>query len=977
MAVEIEQQQLTGLTPEQVERSRALHGSNVLTPPTREPWWKLYLAKFEDPVIRILIIAAVVTIAVGVVDGHYAEGVGIVIAILLSTALGFFNEYRATQEFDVLNRANDDLPIDVIRDGAFTTVPRRDLVVDDLVLVEEGDEAPADGQLLEAVSLQINESVLTGESLPVNKVRHSPDIDPPPNGSFALDGVFRGTAVVDGRGTMRVTAVGDATKIGEIARAASGDTGEITPLNAQLERLSKLIGVIGFSIAALTFVSLVAHATAIGELVLTGPQWLFSGLLALGVLIALNRVWLPTAFDALELIGRPRELPDWLENGGLTGWLKSAAIGAAVFGAGLLVSVLLGWIASSPSLWLPAEDAAAFLRFFMIAVTIIVVAVPEGLPMSVTLSLAYSMRKMTASNNLVRHMHACETIGAATVICSDKTGTLTLNEMRVHDIEFPALDGGALTHDLTTLGEQLIVEGIAVNTTANLSRVPGEPIRPLGDSTEGALLLWLEGKGLDYIVYRSNFSTKYQLTFSSDRKFMGTLGLSCFTRDDVLYVKGAPEVVLDQCAEVLTADGNRLLVDLRPGIEDSLRSYQRRGMRTLGFAYQTILDSEDPDIENLATKLIWLGFVAIADPIRPEVPAAIQACRDAGIQVKIVTGDNPETAREIARQIGLWQAGDDASTTTHLIGKEFSVLTDDQAQAQVADLKVLSRARPLDKLRLVQTLQSRGEVVAVTGDGTNDAPALNFANVGLAMGTGTDIAKEASDIVLLDDSFRSIVNAVMWGRSLYENIQRFILFQLTINVAALGIALLGPFIGVEFPLTVIQMLWVNLIMDTFASLALATEPPHWEVMKRLPRKPSDFIISPSMTRGIIGFGAAFIIVLVAFLLYVQRDGVVTPYELSMFYSVFVLLQLWNLFNARSLGRVNSAFSGLFENRAFLGIAAVIFIGQVLIVQFGGDIFRTVPLTLGDWVAIVASTSVVLWVGEVWRYIQRRKLARAE
>ncbi len=976
MAVEIEQHQLTGLTPEQVERSRALHGSNVLTPPTREPWWKLYLAKFEDPVIRILMIAAVVTIAVGAVDGHYAEGVGIVIAILLSTALGFINEYRATQEFDVLNRANDDLPIDVIRGGAFTTVPRRDLVVDDLVLIEEGDEVPADGQLVEAVSLQVNESVLTGESLPVGKIRQGVAVEHPLNDTFPLDRVFRGTAVVDGRGTMRIFAVGDATRIGEIARAASGDTGEITPLNAQLERLSKLIGVVGFSIAALTFVSLIAHAAAIGELVLAGPQWLFSGLLAVGVLIALNRVWLPIAYDALELLGRPRALPNWLENGGLAGWLKSAALGAAVFASGLIVSILLGLIASSPSLWLPADDAAAFLRFFMIAVTIIVVAVPEGLPMSVTLSLAYSMRKMTASNNLVRHMHACETIGAATVICSDKTGTLTLNQMRVHDIEFPSLGGGALTHDLTTLGEQLIAEGIAVNTTANLSRIPGEPVRPLGDSTEGALLLWLEGKGLDYVVYRSNFSVKYQLTFSSDRKFMGTLGLSCFTRDDVLYIKGAPEVVLDQCGEVLTAEGIRPLADLRPGIEEALLSYQRRGMRALGFAYQTILDSEDVDITNLATRLIWLGFVAIADPVRPEVPAAIQACRDAGIQVKIVTGDNPETAREIARQIGLWQNDDGAVPATHLNAREFSDLSDDLARAGVSDLKVLSRARPLDKLRLVQTLQANGEVVAVTGDGTNDAPALNFANVGLAMGTGTDIAKEASDIVLLDDSFRSIVNAVMWGRSLYENIQRFILFQLTINVAALGIALLGPFIGVEFPLTVIQMLWVNLIMDTFASLALATEPPHWEVMKRPPRKPSDFIISPPMTRSIIGFGAAFIVVLAGFLLYIQRDGAVTPYELSMFYSVFVLLQLWNLFNARSLGRVKSAFSGLFENKAFLGIAAIILIGQILIVQFGGDIFRTVPLTLSDWVGIIAATSIVLWVGEIWRALQRRKLAQA-
>ena len=976
MAVETLQEQklqFRGLSPAEVEASRQQHGDNLLTPPKRVPWWKLYLEKFQDPIIRILIIAAIVTIVVGMVDGHYVEGVGIVVAILLATTLSFVNEYRAKQEFDILNRVNDEVQINVIRGGAYTTVARKDVVVGDVVLVEVGDEVPADGFIIEAVSLQANESLLTGESLPVRKTVHGKGEPGGEDLSFPLDKVFRSTSIVDGRGTLLVTNVGDHTKIGEIAREAAGDTDEVTPLNAQLERLSKLIGVVGFAVAGLTYVALVIRGVVTGEIVMSGSQWWFATVSMVAVLIALARVWLPSIFDAFDLAGRPRRLPEWLEGNQLSGWLKPLLAGAAVFAVGLGISLLLNLLPASPSDWLPGEAGAIFLRYFLIAVTIIVVAVPEGLPMSVTLSLAYSMRKMTATNNLVRHMHACETIGAATVICSDKTGTLTLNQMRVHDAEIPALETGALTHDMSAYAEKLMVESIAANTTANLSRLPGEPVRPIGDTTEGALLLWLEGKGLDYVRYRAGFDTQFQLTFNSERKYMGTVGQSPLTGEQMLYVKGAPEVLIGQSRSILTAAGTAPFAPHQREIEASLVSYQRRGMRTLAFAYKPLPNLEDVEIEEIADDLIWLGFVAIADPIRPEVPAAIQACRDAGIKVKIVTGDNPETAREIARQIGLWTGDDDDSIMhSQLSARDFGHLEDAKAERAASDVKVLSRARPLDKMRLVKLLQDQGEVVAVTGDGTNDAPALNYANVGLAMGSGTDIAKEASDIVLLDDSFRSIVNAVMWGRSLYENIQRFILFQLTINVAALGVALLGPFIGVEFPLTVIQMLWVNLIMDTFASLALATEPPHWDVMSRPPRKSTDFIISPEMARSILGLGLTFVALLIGFLAVIQSDGEVTGYEMSVFYTVFVLLQFWNLFNARSLGSTRSAFAGIFENRAFIAIAAAILLGQMLIVQFGGSIFRTEPLTLQDWIVILVSTSAVLWLGEGWRFMRRQR-----
>ncbi|HVU12848.1 MAG TPA: calcium-translocating P-type ATPase, PMCA-type, partial [Phototrophicaceae bacterium] len=756
------------------------------------------------------------------------------------------------------------------------------------------------------------------------------------------------------------------------------DTETQTPLNAQLERLSKLIGVLGFGIAALTFVALVLHGALIGEFVLTGQEWVFSLILAASVLVLMSRIWLPVVYDALELLGRDAQQPQWLEAGGWRGWALTIGAGIAVFAVGLVFGYGFNLIPAEPSLWLPAAAAEEFLTFFTIAVTIIVVAVPEGLAMSVTLSLAYSMRRMTATNNLVRRMHATETVGAATVICSDKTGTLTLNQMRVREAQFPALGNRALTQELDREADHMIVEAIAANSTANLSRVPGEPVLPLGDTTEGALLLWLHERGIDYITHRDDFQVDVQLTFSPERKYMGTLGHSRVTDKSVVYIKGAPEIVLAQCAWILTDNGVVSLDDeQRLNLEDHLRGFQRRGMRTLAFSYKPVSDENQLTIEELAENMIWLGYVAIADPIRPEVPTAVQACRDAGIAVKIVTGDNPETAKEIARQIGLWQLEDDNLPNAHMTGHEFAQLEGEELNAAVRNLKVLSRARPMDKTRLVTTLQGLGEVVAVTGDGTNDAPALNYANVGLAMGTGTDIAKEASDIVLLDDSFRSIVNAVMWGRSLYQNIQRFILFQLTINVAALGIALLGPFIGVELPLTVIQMLWVNLIMDTFASLALATEPARWDVMKRPPRKSTDFIISRDMSERILGLGLTFVGILVVFLLIIEGDGMVTPRELSLFYATFIMLQFWNLFNARVLGLDMSAFKGLGENRLFLAVAATIVIGTILIIEFGGSVFRTVPLSLGEWVAIFVFTSPVLLIREFLRYSRHLRAQNAE
>jgi Ca2+-transporting ATPase len=970
-----------GLTDAQVIESRNRSGANVLTPPVREPWWRQFLSKFDDPVIRILMIAAVLAIVAGVSEGKYTEGVGIILAILLATTLAFVNEFKANKEFDILNKVNDDVPVKTVRGGRYLAVPRRDLVVGDIALIEIGEEIPCDGTVLESMSFQVEESSLTGESKPVVKFCEGASSGQgEEETAYPRHRLLRGTFVVDGHAVMRVTEVGDSTEIGKTARSADEETGEETPLNAQLERLSKVIGVVGFAIAAVTFAALVVHAVSAGRLVLQPVQWAIIAVLGAGALVALVRVWLPVVYDAAQLLGKDAEPPAWLEKEGAWPWIKSLLIGALIAGGGAGIGIATGFVPSSDADWLPASAGSHFLEFFMIAVTIIVVAVPEGLAMSVTLSLAYSMRKMTATNNLVRRMHACETIGAATVICSDKTGTLTRNEMRVAENSIPTLGNRTALDTTQAAGsDYLLAEAIAANSTANLSRGPGQPSAPLGNPTEGALLLWLEEKGCDYVLFRDGFETLYQWTFSTERKYMATLGVSRATNSRRLYVKGAPEIVLSHCTYVLQPEGAKPCdTATRSAIEAEMKMYQARGMRTLGLAFNPQpKNHHGVDIEHIVDSMTWLGFVAIADPVRTEVPGAVAACRTAGIQVKVITGDNADTAREVGRQIGLWQPGDDEHRQ-HMTGPAFSGLSDADALAAVSDIKILSRARPMDKMRMVKLLQQKGEVVAVTGDGTNDAPALNYANVGLAMGrTGTAVAKEASDIILLDDSFKSIVNAVMWGRSLYENIQRFILFQLTINVAALGIALLGPFLGVEIPLTVIQMLWINLIMDTFAALALATEPPHGNVMDRKPRDSRAFIVSPAMARGIFGTAAIFIAVLIGLLLWVKGsvDHGMFAYRMTVFYTVFVMLQFWNLFNARCLGHSFSAFSRIWENKGFIAIAAGIFLGQIAIIQYGGEIFRTVPLGLKDWGMIVGSTSLVLWIGELKRCASRMAVAR--
>lgn len=887
-------QQYQGLNPEQVAESRRLHGENVLTPPEKTSLWKQFLEKFEDPIIRILLVAWVLSMVIAGVHcwgpeaagfSAFLEPLGIFFAIMLASCVGFFFEVKANRAFDVLNTVNDDILVTVVRGGKITEVPRRDIVVGDVVLLGTGDEVPADGHLLEAVSLQINESTLTGEPL-ISKTTREEDFDA--EATYPSNVVMRGTTVVDGHGVMVVEQVGDATSYGKVYEGSQIDNNIDTPLQIQLKGLANVISKAGYTIAVVTFLALA------GKMILSGESY---------------------------------SVMEWISH---------------------------------------------LLNFFMVAVTLIVVSVPEGLPMSVTLSLALSMNRMLKTNNLVRKMHACETMGATTVICTDKTGTLTQNQMQVHETKFYNLTDQKLGDDELS---KLIQEGIAVNSTANLERENGT-VKTLGNPTEAALLLWLNAQQVDYLPLREAAEVVSQLTFSTERKYMATVVKSSLLGKKVLYVKGAPEIVLSNSRRVAMNGAYVPVEEARPEIERQLLAYQNQAMRTLGFAYQILDEGADeapytdgrlnPDVD-----LTYIGIVAISDPVRKDVPAAVQSCIKAGISVKIVTGDTPGTAREIGRQIGIWKPED---TDRNIItGPAFEALSDKEALDRVLDLKIMCRARPTDKQRLVQLLQQKGAVVAVTGDGTNDAPALKAAQVGLSMGDGTSVAKEASDITILDNSFSSITRAVMWGRSLYRNIQRFLLFQLTINVAACLIVLLGSLIGTESPLTITQMLWVNLIMDTFAAGALASLPPNERVMNDKPRRSGpdgDFIITRPMAYRIFGVGIVFVAVLMGLLLHFHASEGLSAHDLSWFFSFFVMLQFWNMFNAKAFMEGTSAFAHMKESKSFLFVAALILVGQYLIVTFGGQMFNVVPLSWKDWGVIIGSSSLVLWVGEIARLFKK-------
>ena len=873
--MDIDKNRRIGLTDEQVKQSREQHGKNVLTPPQRTSLWKLYLDKYRDPIIQILLVAAFVSLILAFIEKNFMETIGIFVAVFLATTVGFYFERDAAKKFNLLTALSEEQPVKVRRNGKVMEIPRHDVVVGDVVLVEVGDEVPADGELIVCNDLQINESTLTGEPVAEKSLEGGGD------GAYPRNVILRSTMVMNGRGEFVVTAVGDATEIGKVAKKSTEQTSVETPLHMQLDKLAKMISKVGSVVSVAAFFIFLIHD------ILTNPAW-----------------------------------------GGKDYFYMAEIV----------------------------------LKYFMMAVTLIVMAVPEGLPMAITLSLALNMRRMLKSNNLVRKLHACETMGAVTVICTDKTGTLTQNKMQVSALELKQGD------------EALLDTAIALNSTAELN--DGKPI---GNPTESALLLWLDAQGKDYEELRKQVNVLKQLPFSTERKMMATLAE--VDGETYLFVKGAPEIVMKKC----------IIEDrmLRQSAEE-LDEWQHKAMRTLAFAYKKIEASIMRTSRTSTAEVVALldandlqlqAIAGIADPIRPDVPAAVQECRHAGIEVKVVTGDTAATALEIGKQIGVFEdepenIGADGSLTSldqqMITGEQWEALSDEEAYERAKDIRVMSRARPTDKQRLVAMLQKRGEVVAVTGDGTNDAPALHYAHVGLSLGSGTSVAKEASDMTLLDDSFKSIANAVMWGRSLYRNLQRFLFFQLVVNVAALLLVLGGSVIGTEMPLTVTQILWVNLIMDTFAALALASLPPSHEVMKDKPRKASDFIINKSIGFGILFCGIVFFLVMFALLVYCERRGKggVDVHELTMFFTTFVMIQFWNLFNAKALMSHHTAFRHFLKDKGMILVLVLVLVGQWIIVTFGGEMFRTTPLSLHEWLLIIGSTSVVLWAGELWRTFKR-------
>lgn len=873
--MDIDKNKRIGLTDEQVKQSREQHGRNVLTPPQRTSLWKLYLDKYRDPIIQILLVAAFISLILAFIEKNYMETIGIFVAVFLATTVGFYFERDAAKKFNLLTALSEEQPVKVRRNGKVMEIPRHDVVVGDVVLVEVGDEVPADGELIVCNDLQINESTLTGEPVTEKSLEGGGD------GAYPRNVILRSTMVMNGRGEFVVTAVGDATEIGKVAKKSTEQTSVETPLHMQLDKLAKMISKVGSVVSVAAFFIFLIHD------ILTNPAW-----------------------------------------GGKDYFYMAEIV----------------------------------LKYFMMAVTLIVMAVPEGLPMAITLSLALNMRRMLKSNNLVRKLHACETMGAVTVICTDKTGTLTQNKMQVSALELKQGD------------EALLDTAIALNSTAELN--DGKPI---GNPTESALLLWLDAQGKDYEELRRQVNVLKQLPFSTERKMMATLAE--VDGETYLFVKGAPEIVMKKC----------IIEDrMQRQSAEELDEWQHKAMRTLAFAYKKIEASIMRTSRTSTAEVVALldandlqlqAIAAITDPIRPDVPAAVQECRHAGIEVKVVTGDTAATALEIGKQIGVFEdepenIGADGSMTSldqqMITGEQWEALSDEEAYERAKDIRVMSRARPTDKQRLVAMLQKRGEVVAVTGDGTNDAPALHYAHVGLSLGSGTSVAKEASDMTLLDDSFKSIANAVMWGRSLYRNLQRFLFFQLVVNVAALLLVLGGSVIGTEMPLTVTQILWVNLIMDTFAALALASLPPSHEVMKEKPRKASDFIINKSIGFGILFCGIVFFLVMFALLVYCERRGKggVDVHELTMFFTTFVMIQFWNLFNAKALMSHHTAFRHFLKDKGMILVLVLVLVGQWIIVTFGGEMFRTTPLSLHEWLLIIGSTSVVLWVGELWRAFKR-------
>ncbi len=837
---------IQGLTDAEVLSSREKHGLNLLTPPKEVPWWKLYLEKFKDPIIVILLVATAISLAFGIIEGNYTESIGIIAAVLIATGVGFWREYDAKKKFDAMKSDKDYEPVKVRRNGVVVEITKDHVVVGDIAILSAGDEIPADIELFKAIDMKVAESAMTGESVAVPKY----PIDEAYTGSgFAPNLLLRGTTIESGLGEGVVIKVGDETEIGKTTIQASEETDNKTPLEEKLGELAGKITTAAFLVAGLMF-------------------------------IILNLVHWDFAFGDHAF-----------------SWSMST----------LLTEV----------------------GFLMGAIVVIIVAVPEGLPLSVTLALAFSMKTMANENNLVKKMHACETIGAVNVIFTDKTGTLTQNCMTVVDVDVREEDKDVLN----LVG--------AVNSTANWSNAS----RVLGNPTEAAILKHM-GHDLSERL-RSEYRILSCIPFSSAYKYMVTQAQNEESKEEIILIKGAPEVI----ARIIRYD--KYLGEVS--------TQQARGRRAISAAIINSKDynavKESLESGNPLDDCTYIGTWFIEDPVRSDVPDAIRKCYGAGIDVVMMTGDNLRTGTEIGRQAGfkdIWA----------IEAKDFwEAVKNPQNGREYPN--VIARCTPTNKLDILKWAKDKDYVCAMTGDGVNDSPSLNHADVGIAMGSGTSVAKEAADIILLDDAFPSIVTGVKWGRSLYKNIKNFLFFQLSINVSACLIAVFGPLVGVEMPFTVIQFLWINLVMDSLAAIALTSEPADERVLSEKPRDRRQFIIDKSLAKSIFGFGI-FVWILCTFVLWgMKHTEFLSKIDLTVFFASYMVINLWNMFNARVIGKNKSVFSGLKSNYKFTGILLFILAVTILLVQFGGEVFQTHPLSWKTWLTIILVTSPVMIVREIY------------
>ena len=899
-----------GLSEKQIAQNQKKYGKNQFSPGEKISLGKKILEALKEPMIFILLIAALITIGMNIykqsqgLHAEFTESIGILVAITISVSIKVIMEGRSEKAFETLNNINEDIKVKVLRNGIIQYIYKKDVVVGDIIKIETGAKVPADGRLIDSLQLKVDESMLTGESIAVNKNFEQTITNAKTVLSERKNMVFAGTFITYGQGTVIITSVGDKTEMGNIASELKHPVSKSTPLQEKLDKLARSITTFG---------------------VIASILILFYELFKIYISNNLS-------FDTVQ-------------------------------------------------------------NAFMVSVALIVAAVPEGLPTIVAMTLALNIIKMAKSNALVRKLIACETIGCINVICSDKTGTLTKNQMTVIDI----WNNGKLINP-SDLKNRFLIENFTINSTADITIKDGN-VKFIGNPTECSLLKAFSDtvcsvspkqctyyeqsnsicggqcekytyKNDDYISYtdiRNSSNIIFQYPFSSDKKSMTTVIL--VDKLYKVYSKGSPEKIISLCSTIIINNKIELFTDeLREKVNNEIIKLQQEAKRILAFSHNDIntgYDDWNKSQDKVESNMIFDGFVSIADPLRDDVYEAVEKCKKSGISLKILTGDNIVTATSIAKQLNIVN-----KDSIIIEAQQIDEMSNEELLKILDKIILIARSKPLTKMRIVNLLKKHGNVVAVTGDGINDAPALKNADVGIAMGiTGTEVSKEASDIILLDDSFSTIVKAVEWGRGIYENFQRFIQFQLTVNLVAVLTVFVCEMFGLPVPFTTIQLLWVNLIMDGPPALSLGLESLRNHLMEQEPVKRDTNIITRNMLFRII-INGVFIVFMIMLLINKQILGGTQGQQSSIIFTTFVMFQLFNSFNSRELGN-ESIFTNLLKNKPMLWIIGATFFVQILITQFGGQIFKTAPLSISMWLRIIAYSFSVVAFSEVIRFIKRK------